>query len=68
MRDEKITTNKLQSTDRIINDLCVEVDDLNIVVDEKSQQYNIKIQMSSATISGRMDHVFFVPKQDIHIR
>lgn len=37
MKDEKITTNKLQSTDRIINDICVEVDDLNIVVDDKSQ-------------------------------
>ena len=30
-------------------DLNVEVDDLNIVVDEKSQQYNIELQKSAVT-------------------
>ena len=33
-------------------DLNVEVDDLNIVVDEKSQQYNIELQKSAVTFSS----------------
>ena len=44
--------NNLESTDRIISNLKVEIDDLNIVVDEKSQQYNIELQNSYTTISG----------------
>ena len=43
--------NKLESTDGIIRDLRVEVDGLNIVVDEKSQQYNIELQKSADSFS-----------------
>merc|ERR1712161_153689 len=43
--------NKLESTDGIIRDLRVEVDSLNIVVDEKSQQYNIELQKSADSFS-----------------
>merc|ERR1712238_548293 len=44
--------NKLESTDGIIRDLRVEVDGLNIVVDEKSQQYNIELQKSADAFSS----------------
>merc|ERR1712238_581680 len=44
--------NKLESTDGIIRDLRVEVDSLNIVVDEKSQQYNIELQKSADAFSS----------------
>merc|ERR1712161_14440 len=43
--------NKLESTDGIIRDLRVEIDGLNIVVDEKSQQYNIELQKSADSFS-----------------
>merc|ERR1712238_523073 len=44
--------NRLESTDGIIRDLRVEVDGLNIVVDEKSQQYNIELQKSADAFSS----------------
>merc|ERR1711957_867050 len=44
--------NKLESTDGIIRDLRVEVDGLNIVVDENSQQYNIELQKSADAFSS----------------
>merc|ERR1712238_58411 len=44
--------NKLESTDGIIRDLRVEVDGLNIVVDEKSQQNNIELQKSADAFSS----------------